>query len=188
MKVLQIRGINCSGKTLACTQYVREHAPAEVVDVYAYDKYVPVTVTTDAILIGNYATARGMKGDYIAKKARIFAALSEIMDRWPDRDIVFENFIFGKSFKFICELAEFCRERGCDYDTVWFYLPYEEVRRRAIARNGNDQRNWNGVRASIRSLEIVHAKMMDAGIHSRFVDTRNVSLGDMYTLIEDGLR
>ena len=104
-RVLQLRGINCSGKTTACYGYARKHGPIEAYDVWAGDKYLPVTVTADAVMLGDYTVVKQTaEADCYQSNKRLFTVLEEVMREWPGRDIVFEGYIFGKSIKLAVDL------------------------------------------------------------------------------------
>lgn len=187
--VLQLRGINCSGKTTACYQYVEKHGPAEAYDVWAGDKYLPVTVTDDAVMLGDYTVRKQTAGaDCYQSNKRLFAVLEEVMHEWPDRDIVFEGYIFGKSIKLAVDLDRFCKDHGYSYTTLWLWIPFEEVERRLSMRKGNGRRNWNAIHAAMAKLDRMQPKVVVEGVSSPVEDTSTMPVCEMHRLIEGYLR
>lgn len=188
-RVLQIRGINCSGKTTACYGYARKHGPIEAYDVWAGDKYLPVTVTADAVMLGDYTVVKQTAGaDCYQSNKRLFTVLEEVMREWPGRDIVFEGYIFGKSIKLAVDLDRFCRDRGYSYTTLWFRIPFDEVERRLSMRNGNGRRNWDAIHAAMAKLDHMQPKVVAEGVSSPVEDTSCISVCEMHRLIEGYLR
>lgn len=191
MKVLQLRGVNCFGKTTAAYGYFKKHGISDVVKVDAAKKPkgVPITVSGDVVAIGDYSVIKQTAGaDCCGSIQTLFDALSGAMRLYPDKDIFFESFLFGMSMRFESRLDSFCRDHGYEFESVWLKTDLSQVKQRLSGRHGNGRRNWDRIISSASTFARVHEYLITIGITDHVIDTTNMDLNDMGQIIDHYLK
>lgn len=185
MKIIQIRGINGSGKSTVAREYienghfvVREQSLAGSQYSYCYDG--------ETAIIGRYDVREcgGVDGE-IRDGDELKNLIVRIAKEVKPETLVFEGIMYGKSFQFSYDIHKWAKAMGHKYIALCLMPSFDEAMLRVWNRNGGKPVNVealeNGYRACIKS----NSKLRAMGVDVRIVDTGNIPKGEMWRVIEE---
>jgi hypothetical protein len=133
--VFSIFGSNASGKSTA----VRQMISAAVAKEKSYiigDRKVEAMESSDGrtTFIGNYKSSIDGVDRWIKSQQELFELAKKVFESRSEI-LIFESFIFGKSYKFNLAMQEYGKIIGFDYYPVLFYAGQRTIENRLKERN-----------------------------------------------------
>lgn len=186
MKLIQLCGTNGVGKTTSVLQFCEHRGmTAQVleIDKRQYDYH------TDgkAVVLGRYGLTKcgGIDGKITDKRVLKYVII-QFLRRLKPEVLVFEALVYGNTFTFRWEMAQLAKTLGYEYTAVCIVPPLDVAIDRTYERNGNDVNVEQIAQKYFQALKS-SAKLKQAGVNVRVIDTSKVQKEEMYRNVEDAI-
>lgn len=186
-KIIQIRGANATGKTTAVRQFIEKHN-LKLTFVSVKGKETPFYVSEDRniVVLGRYDKTTG-GCDLFSGKSQVIAAIMYAVKTYGAETIVFEGFIYGKSFAFGHGLNGLSKILGYEYVGVVLSRDFNHTVELLTARNGGSYFSIENLRRTCTDVEKSYRKLKAAGVKMKNVNADSLPLEKMYTVLEEEL-
>lgn len=186
MKLIQLCGTNGVGKTTSVLQFCeRRGMTAQVleIDKRQYDYHT----NGKAVVLGRYGLTKcgGIDGKITDKRVLKYVII-QFLRRLKPEVLVFEAVLYGVTYQFRKEISMTARSLGYEYTAVVLCPPLEVAVERTINRNGRDV-NIDSIAQKHFTTLSSSAKLSEAGLDVRAVDTSKIPKEEMYKVIEEAI-
>ncbi len=184
MKILQIRGANASGKTTIVRQFI-EHNGLALTFEKVGETELPFYVSADRkiAVLGRYDKTTG-GCDLFSGKAQVVSAIVYAARKLRAETIIFEGFIYGKSFAFGNGLNGLAKILGYEYIGISLHRTIESAMRLLLERNGGKSFSTENLLRSMKDVEASHQKLRAAGVKMRRVNTDAIPYEEMWKVLQ----
>lgn len=182
--IVQLRGLNASGKTTAMRQFARNHELEEKqIEVEGVKTWI--LSNKEIAVVGRYPATSNFGGcdSCIKGKQHLYATLEKLMKSGYDV-IAFEGFLFSGSAKLSEEINQMCKNRGYKYIAVLMDLNYETELNRLFNRNGGKDINMKSFDSGRNGVYKSHAKLREAGIKTMRADVEHTPYENMGNIVD----
>lgn len=182
--VINIRGINASGKSTAVREYCKDNSMKPAVIELGGATYKIMT-NGRAVALGHYKPFSNSEGcdSYKHSNEQVKRFLCYIMGKLKPEVIIYEKFIWTTSYKFAIEVNSLCRKYGYTFIAVLFDISYECELNRLFKRNGGADVNLDmfdsGRRGAYRSMK----RLKEDGVVTAMVNVERVKKENMRKII-----
>lgn len=169
--VVNVRGINASGKSTAVREFCRAYSlqPQEV--SFMGQKF---RIMTDGVrlVFGWYKPYSGAEGmDALKVDKESFKRFFEyVIKRNKPQIVVYEKIIWSKTFKLTSEIAEIARKNDYQFIAICMMIKFENGLQRLLLRNGGNiertgtfENGYYGVQNARKNLKKNGYIVFDAG-------------------------
>lgn len=186
-KILQIRGANASGKTTIVRQFI-EHNGLTLTFEKVGEADIPFYVSADRkiAVLGRYDKTTG-GCDLFTGKAQVISAIVHAARKLHAETIIFEGFIYGKSFNFGSGLNGLAKILGYEYIGLSLHRTIENAMKLLSGRNGGKSFSIDNLIHSMKDVEKSYKKLRAAGVKMKHIDTDAIAYEDMYTVLQGEL-
>lgn len=188
MKVIQIRGVNASGKTTAVRLFIEKNKmKPKIINVGG--KPTPIVVNDDEsiVVIGPYSEKTGGCDRFSSKKYINETILTVIKAMNPET-IIWECFIHSTTFNMGREQAEMLKNYGYEYKTILLDIDPKTALKRLYLRNGGSKINEENLYNKVQMCQRALKKFEASGIETKTVDTTRMARQDMWKIIDEAIQ
>lgn len=183
-KIIQIRGSNAVGKTTTVRKFI-ENKNMHIEQIMVSN--IKTDITCDAnkqyIVLGRYDVKNG-GCDRFKNRTHVINTILYLVKTYKPKVIIFEGFIYGKTFKFALDIEKLARMFSYKYIPIVLYRSPENALKLLYDRNGksriNEQTFYECYKSSLTSYE----KIKRVGIGIQKVNTDDIPIDDMHKIIE----
>lgn len=185
--IVQLRGLNASGKTTAMRQFAEKNNLAEKhIDVTGIQTWVMVNGKT--AVIGRYPKSSNFGGcdSCIKGKQHLFNTIQKLIENGY-RTIAFEGFLFSGSTKLALEINDLAKRNGYDYIAVLMNLRYETELNRLFSRNGGKEINLKSFDGGRRGVYKSNDEISKRGVRTYIADAENTPKEEMWKIVQSAI-
>jgi len=163
--VVNVRGINASGKSTAVREYCRANGLKPVNIQYNGNEY-RVMIGNGICVIGWYKPYSKSEGcDAFREDKEVFKGLLSYIMREKKPDvIVYEKQIWSTTFKLTWEISQIARKAGYKFLAVQMCIDYQTALNRLFGRNGGDFGNLDNFDGRFRTVYRSKKSMIKSGL------------------------
>lgn len=186
--IVNVRGINASGKSTAVRAYCQEHnmSPREL--IYRGEKYRFMTNGKECALgwYKPYSNSEGL--DSLRQDKEDFKNFFEFfLDEEQPRIVVYEKQIWSTTYKLTREISEIAGNHGYEFLAVCMRIKYETALNRLFLRNGGKMTNLDAFDKRFYATQRSRLNLMRGGITVIDADIEKITKEKMGGLIERAL-
>ena len=184
--LIQLRGVNASGKSTAVRQFIERNG-LKPTYIQVQGKCSKIEANKQCAVVGWYIPDSKAEGcdAHIDNKEHLKSVLNALMEK-QYRIIIFEGLIYGMTFKLAYDINQACKKYGYKYRPLFLYCRYTQNLDRLMLRNGgNTSINFDTFDGKCESLKKSAIKMRDSGINTKFIDTTNIELEEMWKIVQE---
>lgn len=185
--IVQLRGLNASGKTTAMRQFAEKNNLAEKqIDVTGIQTWVMVNEKT--AVIGRYPKTSNFGGcdSCIKGKQHLLSTIQTLIENGYST-IAFEGFLFSGSTKLALEINDLAKHNGYDYIAVLMNLRYETELNRLFSRNGGKEINLKSFDSGRRGVYKSHDELCKHGVKTFVADSEKTSREEMWKIVQSAI-
>lgn len=187
-KIIQIRGSNAVGKTTCIRSFILKNG-LQIENILVGN--IKTDITTDKhhkiIILGRYDVLNGGCDRY-KNKYHIIDTILFLIKEYKPFYIIFEGFIYGKTFKFAMDLYKIAKLFNYEYVPIVLFRNPEKALELLYARNGEAKINEKTFYDCYKSSLSSYRKIKDSGINIKLFNTDNILEDEMYKIIEKEIR
>lgn len=181
--VVQLRGLNASGKTTAMRQFAYSRGLEEKqIDANGVRTWIMTGKGT--AVIGRYPKTSNFGGcdSCIKGKQHLLDTIVELMAEGFEV-IAFEGFLFSGSAKLAKEINQLAADHGYRYIAVLMNLGYSTELNRLFTRNGGKEINLKSFDSGRKGVYRSHEELRKAGIRTMMADSENTPIENMGEIV-----
>lgn len=178
--VINLRGINASGKSTAVREYCKEHnMKPRKISFHGYDYNIMTNESEYAL--GHYKPFSDSEGldSLKADKEEFKLFLRWFLQQFKPVSVIYEKQIWSTTFKLTSEIAEICKKEGYRFAAVLMKTGYQESLNRLFERNGGNDINLDGFDNRYKAVYRSSESLLRFGIPLFCVDVDNTKKEDM---------
>ncbi len=182
--VVQLRGLNASGKTTAMRQFAENNGLEEIqIDVNGIRTWV--MTNADIAVVGRYPKTSNFGGcdSCIKGKQHLLNTIQTLMSGGY-KTIAFEGFLFSGSAKLAAEVNDLAKMYGYVYIAVLMNLDYNTELNRLFARNGGKDINLKSFDSGRKGVYNSHLALKKQGIKTMVADVENTAFEEMGEIVK----
>lgn len=184
-KLIQIRGANATGKTTIVRQFIQRHnLSMSYIEIGGVTTPLNVSDDGSIVVLGRYDKSTG-GCDLFKNKAHVVATIKYSVKRYAPKVIIFEGFIYGKTFSFAFQLNQLCKLLGYEFKAIVLRRRFERTLELITERNGGKPFSIENLKHTVRDVSESAKKLKAAGIKTKVVDADLLPFNDMYTILEE---
>lgn len=187
-RIIQLRGLNASGKSTAMRQFAQIKGLKESqIDVCGIKTWI--MTNEDTAVIGRYPKESNFGGcdSCIKGKQHLFDTLQTLMNQGYET-ICFEGYLFSGSAKLCIEVDNIAKSNGYEYIALLMDLSYNTELDRLFQRNGGKDINLNAFDSGRKAVYKSHSLLKNKGIITMIVDSENTANDKMGEAILNVIR
>lgn len=178
--VINVRGINASGKSTAVREWCIAHSLKPVAIRFQGQEYRVMTNGREYALgwYKPYSESEGldsMKSD----KDEFKLFLHWFLRKYRPDVVVYEKQIWATTFKLTNEISCICRKYGYKFAAVLMQIGYEDALNRLYNRNGGKDTDFNNFDGRYKAVYTSARTIAEHGIPLFYVDSMKVRAEDM---------
>lgn len=194
--VINIRGINASGKSTAVREYCNENGlKPKTISFRGYD-YKVMTDGRKYVLgwYKPYSNSEGLDPLNVDKEEfKLF--LHWFLRKYKPSFVAYEKQIWSTTYKLTSEIIKICKKYGYEFAVVLMQIKYEDALNRLYGRNGGEDKNFDNF--DKRFYSVYHSSNALSGLDISFIrvdvmkieiDRMKTILGQAETLAEKGVK
>ena len=186
-KIIQVKGSNAVGKTTAIKQFIEKNKFIQSqIAVNNKNVFINHNIDYSICILGRYDVKNGGCDRFDGKK-QIFDTIATLIKKYNTETIIFEGFIYGKSFSFAVEMEKFCKIINFKYISLFLYKEpnkaLETIYKRNNGANINEQSFFSSYKTALNCMK----KLRNNGFMLKTYNTDNIKYEEMFTIIEGNL-
>lgn len=186
-RIVQLRGLNASGKTTAMRGFAQRHNLIErQIDVGGIKTWV--MTGGEIAVVGRYPNSSNFGGcdSCIKGKQHLFDTLGTLIEKGYSK-IAFEGFLFSGSFRLGIALNAFAKNNGYEYVSVLMDLDYSTELERLFRRNGGKEINLDSFDSGRRGVYRTQQKLEKIGCKTIRGNAQDKPIDEMWQIVEGAL-
>lgn len=175
-KLLQIRGVNSSGKTTCMKSFIAHHGLQ-----LECDGEIPYYFDGKYCVLGDYSKGGCCGAERLGGRDATYKLLLFLRDTFHPEWIIFENVVLSNTYAFPSALRKAFEGR---YFAILFDADIKDIFSKISDRNDGKNINFQVLFDRIVDAKTSYLKMKYAGFHVEKVDPFSYSKGNMYQIID----
>ena len=186
-KIIQLRGSNAVGKTTAVKEFVKAHKMIiTTVDINGTTTHITHDIKKEIIVLGRYDVLNG-GCDRFKNKRHVIETIVFLIKEYKPKVIIFEGFIYGKTFKMACDIEKLSKIYGYQYIPITLYRSPQKALELLYSRNGKEKINEKTFYECYKSNLSSFKKIKAVGISIKLYNTDNIQKNHMKEIIEENI-
>lgn len=183
--VINIRGINASGKSTAVREYCRENGLKPITISFRGHNYRAMTDGRKYVLgwYKPYSNSEGLDPLNVDKEEfKLF--LHWFLRKYKPSFVAYEKQIWSTTYKLTSEIVKICKKYGYEFAVVLMQIKYEDALNRLYGRNGGEDKKFDNF--DKRFYSVYHSTNALAALDISFfrVDVVKIEIDRMKTILE----
>lgn len=186
--VINIRGINASGKSTAVREYCRENGLKPVTISFRGYKYRAMTDGKRYVLgwYKPYSNSEGLDSlDADKEEFKLF--MHWFLRKYSPEVVVYEKQIWSTTYKLTSEIVKICKKYGYEFAVVLMQIKYEDALNRMYERNGGKDKNFENFNNRFHAVYRSTNSLSELDISYFRVDVMKIEIDRMKTILEQAV-
>jgi thiol-disulfide isomerase/thioredoxin len=186
MKIINIRGSHCSGKTTAVRLFIEKNKN-EVIETIVNGIKTHITLVNDGkvVVLGRYDQATCGGCDRYKGGGHVKATLQYVVKQYRPEVIIYEGIIYSITFKMATEIADLSNKMGYEWKSIYLFREYNESMEFLEKRNHGKQVNVEAIYAKYVNVNRVFKKLLANNYNVKKIDVTGKSIEYLGDIIEN---
>lgn len=186
--VINIRGINASGKSTAVREYCRGNGLKPVTISFRGHNYRAMTDGRKYVLgwYKPYSNSEGLdRLDADKEEFKLF--FHWFLRKYSPEVVVYEKQIWSTTYKLTSEIVKICKKYGYKFAVVLMQIKYEDALNRMYERNGGKDKNFENFNNRFLSVYRSTNSLSELDISYFRVNVMKIEIDRMKTILEQAV-